>query len=316
MERSRKPMVRISTPCRRKRYWKPLSTMASAPSPITLTMPKAKRAGAVGYKATDTTGPISAGRMIRLHTRPACVSSAITSLCNDFASIFSSRLTSLPSSQSGSFVAHLLPGAHVSNSLLVAFDHDLSSLGDRDTVLTAGAADAAGPDLRVNDFAGSTFADGTGNPAEHADHLVIGGIHVLLVRHQHLAQEQKNDAAAGEAAKHREQQSQADPHRREAREQVSGAAKPRQEGRERDEVKRRNAAAAGRRIPPRCVRCRRAVRRCWRVTACHGSMSHRTMHRRQVPGVSMKMRQVQASKTRSAKDERKETEAEADRETD
>src|ERR1039457_2954718 len=100
------------------------------------------------------------------------------------------------------FSRHLAPQANVSNSLLVARDYHLASLGDGAAVLAASAADAAGADLRVHDLARAAFADGNAEPAEHANHFVVRGIHVLLVRHQHPAQKQENDSAADNAADH------------------------------------------------------------------------------------------------------------------
>ena len=115
------------------------------------------------------------------------------------------------------------------------------------------------------------------------------------------------------------QQSQADPHRRKAREQVSGAAKPRQERGQRDEVKRRNAAVH-RVTRARVASMSRIRGRGGRMTACDWSMRHGSMHYRAVRcremRVSVKMRQMQPAEARASEHERKETEAEADRETD
>src|SRR5579862_4683493 len=209
---------------------------------------------------------------------------------------------------------HLAPQPNVSNSLFITRDHDFDSFADCATVFAAGAADAAGSNLRVKNLARAACADRNAEFAEHADHLVVRGIHVFLVRHQHFGKEEKNDSAADKATDYREQQPQTYPYSRETSEQIPRAAKPCQECRQCDEIERRYATAWLIRI--RCVVCCGAVCR-RRMTTSNRSMCHGTMRNRHMrDAVPVKVRQVQTPKARASEHKRKEAEAEADCETD
>src|SRR4029077_11207956 len=111
---------------------------------------------------------------------------------------------------------------------------------------------------------------------------------------------------------HRGQQAQSYPQGRVTSQQIAGPAKPRQECRQRSQVKRRNACArlcigsgAGRKLwSLRLVCSARGVR---------GSMCRRKMHCACVP---VEMWQMEVAGARASQKKRKKAEAEADRETD
>src|ERR1700680_4543242 len=82
----------------------------------------------------------------------------------------------------------LAPQTYVGNSLLVARDDHFAAFGNSATIFAARPADPAGSHLRVDNLAGSAGSDGTANTSQNSNHVVVGRIHVLFVRDQHLGQ--------------------------------------------------------------------------------------------------------------------------------
>src|ERR1700676_2201303 len=233
------------------------------------------------------------------------------------ASVYQSRFIKSPARASVfyrargfgvAFPGHLAPQANVGNSLFISRDDHLGAFGHGAAVLTASATNAARAGLRIQNFACAAFADGNAEATEYAHHLVVGGIHTLVFRDQDTAEEQENNSSTDDAAAHGKQQSQAHPHRREAGEQISCAAKPGQERRKRRRVERRNTAPARRWIGGRRVRSRRpgGNRR--------GSPGNRGMCR--WDAVPVKVRKMQTAEARASKHERKEAETKTDRKAD
>src|SRR5208337_5387213 len=139
-----------------------------------------------------------------------------------------------------------LPALDVGDAFLVAIHHNFRTFFDGASVFAARAAGAACAGLRVNDFAGAVFTYGHRDSSQHADHFVVGGVHVLLVRNQHACEEQKNDGGAEESRSQGNQQAEREPYAGEARDQKSCPAEPRQKRRQGDEVERRHRRLASR----------------------------------------------------------------------
>src|SRR5258708_24164245 len=158
---------------------------------MTATSPSPQRPAVDGTSATPIAGPTRATRMIRLHARPECVSSANRSFWN--ASLIFIQPLALSRLL---FAVHLFPQPHVGNALVVACDHNLRAFFEGGAVFATGAASAPGSGLRVNDFSSAVLTDGHRDSSQHADHLVVGGVHVFLVRDQHAREEQKDDGSA------------------------------------------------------------------------------------------------------------------------
>src|SRR5208337_2007315 len=153
--------------------------------------------------------------------------------------------------------------------------------------------------LRVNDFAGAVFTYGHRDSSQHADHFVVGGVHVLLVRNQHACEEQKNDGGAEESRSQGNQQAEREPYAGEAREQKSCPAEPRQKRRQGDEVERRHRRLASR------MRSRAA-----RVPMHHWRVSGGNM-----PAAMRKVREMHMP-AQSARDKRNRAQQKTDGETD
>src|SRR5215471_8859432 len=82
------------------------------------------------------------------------------------------------------FARHFTPQANVCNSLLVTRYNHLGSFPDRARIFATGAANAARSHLRIDQFPRAAFADRYRELAEHANHVKIGGIEKLLIRHE------------------------------------------------------------------------------------------------------------------------------------
>src|ERR1700739_3048958 len=133
-------------------------------------------------------GPISAGRISKLQTRPECVSSASKSPCSKSAAILSSCFAVCPA-VADLLVGHLAPQANVRNSLVVARDHNFCPFWNHDAFLAARAADPARSRLRIDQFARPTFSNRHGELSQHNHHFEIGWVETLFVGHKHLAEE-------------------------------------------------------------------------------------------------------------------------------
>src|SRR5208282_2882 len=285
--------MRISTPCRRNRYWKPLHAMAHAPRPTTPTRIIGHKTAAVRASVNAITGPIIASRRIRLQARPECVSSASRSLWNAsfiiWLSAFSCRL----------LIVHFFPQPYIGDALVVACYHNLLALLDRDTIFAACATGPPGSGLRVNDFAGAVFTDGHGDSSQHTDHFVVGGVHALLVRNQHAGEEQENNGGAEESGSHGDQQAEREPHAGEARDQKTGSSEPGKKRRQSDEVERRH---------------RRLVTGARSRAIARAAMRHRCVSGGNMPARVRKVRQMHMP-AKSAGDERNRAEQKTDGET-
>src|ERR1700757_4480239 len=132
-------------------------------------------------------GPISAGRMSKLQMRPECVSSASKSPCNKSAAILSSCFAVCPA-VADLLVGHLAPQANVSNSLLIARDHNFSPFRNHDALLAARAADPARSRLRIDQFARPAFSNRNRELSQHTHHFEIGWVETLFGGHKHLAE--------------------------------------------------------------------------------------------------------------------------------
>src|SRR5208282_2205169 len=124
------------------------------------------------------------------------------------------------------FTANFLPTVDVGDTFLVASDHNLRAFFEGAAAFTARATGPACAGLRINDFAGAVFTDWHRDSSQHADHFVIGGVHVLFVRNQHARQEQENDGRAEESGSQGDQQAEREPDTREARDQKTGSSEP------------------------------------------------------------------------------------------
>src|ERR1700681_1912943 len=139
-------------------------------NPISPTSANARRTAGTGIIEAAMSGTMSAGKISNIHALAECVSS--TNRSDESISF-------------GLFTADLLPTLHISNALFVARDHNFGALCERRTVVTARPASPARSCLRVDNLAGAVFADRHGDSSQHADHFIVGRVHILLVRDQH-----------------------------------------------------------------------------------------------------------------------------------
>ena len=79
---------------------------------------------------------------------------------------------------------------------------------------------------------------------EHADHFVVGGVHVLLGRDQHAVRNRNTMPPPTRPAASRDQQPEREPDCAEARDQKAGAPEPSKKRRQGDEVEGRDGASA------------------------------------------------------------------------
>src|SRR5207253_10538102 len=98
------------------------------------------------------------------------------------------------------FPGHLRPRTHVSDSALIARDHNFCSFQDCRSIFHPRTTYPPSSGLRVDQFSRATFANWHGKPAEHPDHLEVGGIKVFIRGGEHTAEEQINDGRATGAA--------------------------------------------------------------------------------------------------------------------
>src|SRR6266581_2982189 len=73
--------------------------------------------------------------------------------------------------------AHFFPAADIGDAFFIARYDYFGVSFDGNAVFTARRTCATASGLRVDDFAGTAFADRTGDASDDADHFVVGGIH-------------------------------------------------------------------------------------------------------------------------------------------
>src|SRR6516165_1479093 len=73
-----------------------------------------------------------------------------------------------------------VPRANVGNALLVSRHHHLRAFPDGVTILTPCSARPARALLREDDLSGAAGPDRNRDASEHADHLVVGRVEVLV----------------------------------------------------------------------------------------------------------------------------------------
>src|SRR5262245_51303405 len=73
-----------------------------------------------------------------------------------------------------------LPRANVGNPLLVTRHHHLGALADRVVILAPRSCRPARALLREDDLSGAAGSDRIRDASEHADHVVVGRIEVLV----------------------------------------------------------------------------------------------------------------------------------------
>ena len=98
----------------------------------------------------------------------------------------------------------LRPWPHVRDAPLVAQNHDLDIARDGASGIAARRGRAPRAALRVGDFTGAAFADGTRDACEHAGHLrFFGGEHALAGQ-QHTSEKPEDNRRAKQAADNRD----------------------------------------------------------------------------------------------------------------
>src|SRR6266852_2931502 len=102
------------------------------------------------------------------------------------------------------FARHLAPQTNIGNALLVTGDHNLGSLGNGAPIVSARATNSTRSHLGIDKLASSARADGNADSPQHSHHLVVGWIHIFLVRNQHLAQKQEHDGCPHQSSYYRE----------------------------------------------------------------------------------------------------------------
>src|SRR6476659_2460214 len=99
------------------------------------------------------------------------------------------------------WIGQLFPRSHVGDAVLVAGDDDFHALDDRGSILAARRRRAPGAGLRKDHLAGAGWANVAADGAEHADHIVVGGIQFFVVADENLGEEKEHDGRAGEPAR-------------------------------------------------------------------------------------------------------------------
>src|SRR5205085_567176 len=136
---------------------------------------------------------------------------------------------------------------------------------------TAGTASSL---LGENNFASSTFANGTHHAAQHSDHFVVGWVERTVMLHQELAHHEEDNASADHATKDRNQKRNGGQPTRVARQQIADSAEPRHERGAGAEIDRREVRAGAMRTTGV-----RSLRRMWDM---HMSMTEVDMQVRQM----------------------------------
>src|SRR5438874_2074067 len=135
------------------------------------------------------------------------------------------------------FPGHLRPRTHVSDSALIARDHNFCSFQDCRSIFHPRTAYPPSSGLRVDEFSRAAVANRHRKPAEYADHFEVGGIKVLVRRTEDAGQEQINNGPATGAAQQRDSERSPKPNRGMPGQQIPRASEPGQERGERDQVK-------------------------------------------------------------------------------
>jgi hypothetical protein len=142
-------------------------------------------------------------------------------------------------------VGEIVPAPDVSDAALVAYDDDLGSAFDRQSIFAAGGGSATRSGLRKDDLANAVaVADAIADVGQNAGHLSVFGGKDALARKKYLEEDGPKERGSSNTAQYGQQEDQRRYEDAEVVQQIAGSAEPAEEGRDGEAIDGGDAVAA------------------------------------------------------------------------